>query len=681
MKTKAYILVALLALMVLGCSSDSATSTAQSSDATYLSLERVSSDTQVKAGYELNIELEIDVDGVLSDLPLTISGVKSDDENNSIYFDTRTISSVAKGIYRYELNVTVPRDLVVGDYTLLVTLDPDDLYGEWNDTKQFHESTLFVDVVEHGPDDVIVAEVAQEPETDDVVAAPARVTTLTSGVSTITVEATDSNMSIDATLIVHPNLRDLNETDINVTACLDIGSECIVLPLWSSDGNGTLSDTLELHAVTQGFDTMISVDSILAMSEIQKIIDKILEKLQQFPPQEPILNSALKVTLSYNGLEKTYAFDRQVLLSAELLAEVIAAASTAPQRAPSRVSGSCAPKLIDYSKVYSRSKYGTRFGAGVYAKGAAGLDSDGIHAMSYASLRIKAMGKKDRFMKLNFSADALPGSFSGTGYDLDVEVLGISIFTKSNSLADVSGLSTPVITDVEERAIKLKIDNNETNLSQATLIKQKIYKKAKKSISNYSGSGSTMVGYARTWEYGKQKGYTQQFIVGIVPVTVTAGAQATVGFEADVALSGITAVEGSFKPVGRIGAYVEGGVGVVGYSAGVQADLWLMTETQKNSIEASLDLVEDADGEYIVALEGNIHEKIYNYFRGPNGKLYLYAKYSVPKYCRRYGVRYPCGYQTITRRKYLGKFETATSSYRILDKEQTLFTIDLDDCN
>lgn len=691
MKTKHIMMLLLfMVLLMAGCSNKSSSDDSKSDGngsggvtaATSLSVQSVTSDQDVKAGYGLKATIEVEVDKEINDVPVVISAVSSSDENSSLYVDSSFIDVMQKGLHSYELNITVPRDLEEGDYTLIATVDPDDLYGKWDDEKQFVEGSVLVHVAPHGKDELIISDVAEEEDDHSEAPALAEGVTLTSGANTITIEAGDENISISAMLAITPTLATLDTTDVNVTACLDIGSECIDLPLWSSEGNGTLSTVLQLKDMVQGTETLVSIDTIIPYSEVSKIISTVLLKLIQNPLQVPILESAIKLSFSYNGEQKAYKIDRHFVLSSELLSSVNPG-STLPISLSSsaRASSTCAPKVLNYSKKYERTKYGKRFGAGVYAKGKASLDSEGLHTHVYASVKAKALGHKDRFLKLSFDANALPSSFDGTGYDLDVEVLKIVVFSKSKTLASLSGLETPTVTEEEERAINLKIDNNETNLSKATLMKQKVYKKANNKINTYSGSGSTAVGYIRTWDIGKKKGFEQQYIVGIVPITVTAGAQATVGFESDIALKGITALEGSFKPIAKIGAYVQGGVGVSGYSAGVEADLWLVTETLKNSVTASLDMREDSAGEYIVALDGNLHEKIYNYFRGPNGKLYLYAKYTVPRYCKSFGKRYICGVKHKTRHKYLGLFKTSTSSHKILDKKQTLFTIPLDDCN
>ena len=673
MKRYMVVIVTMILLLGSGCSDSDDTSTKRA-DA-YLKLSELMPSAEVRAGSTLSVSVALDASSVLEEVPINFFAVKSDDENNSIYLDANTLESVQVGVKTYTLDVNVPRDLVVGEYTILATVDPDDLLGEWDDEAQFGESDNMVSILEHGPDELIVVEAEDEDDGEETLSAA----TALDGVKSIVIEATDEDVAIEAILDLTPNLRELNATDINITVCLNIGSECIALPLWSSDGNGTLSDTLVLHDVENATSTLISVDTIMPYSDIAKIVTAVTNSLLSF--QGSVLDSNLEITFNYNGLTQRYIIDRTVALSPDLLSTL--GFSLAPQRtaALSPQKATCRPKRIDYYKDFSKSKYGSRFGAGAYANASALLDSEGIHSRVYGSVRVKALGRRNRFMKVNFTAEALPSSFAGTGYDLDVEVLDIAVYSKSNSLADVSGMSTPTITDVEEQAIKAKVADSNGTLTESQLRRQKLYSKAKKQVSTYSGSGSTAVGYVKTWDIGKEKSYTQQYIVGIVPVTIESGARSTIGFQADVALTGITEVIGSFKPKASIGAFVQGGVGVIGYSAGVSADLWLVTETIKGAVTASVDMVEDADGEYIEALEGNLKEKITNYYRGPNGKLYLYAEYTVPKYCKKWGVRYPCGVKSVKKKKYLGNFSTSSSQRTLLDKSQTLFTIALDDCN
>jgi hypothetical protein len=676
MRLVTYVGIVILSLFMVACSNDSKSSTSSTS-ATYIQVSSVATATgDIPAGYSLSITLNVETDGAMTDVPVVVSGVLSSDENNSVYFDATNITSLTVGSHEYSIDVRVPRDIDLGDYTLIVTVDPDDLFGSWDDDTQFSESVSSVTILEHGPDDVIVTGGVDGEDSEDVNAAPAL--SPSSSAASISIDATDQNISVNATLSFYPNLTDLNQTDVNVTACVHIGNDCIDLPLWSSEGNGTLSNILSLYDLEYGYETLVAVDTVVPYTTVEAIVNKVVEQLQNNPLNAPILETTLDVTLYYNGQQKLYPIGLNFVPSTVLLTSL---RSPAPQRTPALAPGSCKQQLLDYSKVFKRYKYGKRFGAGAYLKGSSGLDGDGLHAKVYASLKAKALGRKDNFMRLHFSSDALPGSFEGTGYDLDVEVLGVTVYSKSKSLSDVSGLSTPTVTSAEKAAINAKIASGDTNLSKAALIKQKVYKKAKKNISTYSGSGSTAIGYTKEWSIGKKRGYTQQFIVGIVPVKITAGAEATVGYIADIHLSGITSLTGSFKPKASIGAYVQGGIGVIGYSAGVEADLWLINESLKNSVTASLDMVEDTAGEYVVSLDGNLHEHVYNYFRGPNGKLYLYAEYTVPKYCRSFGARYICGVKHKTKRKYLGKWRTSSSKSVILDKEQTLFTIPLDDCN
>jgi hypothetical protein len=51
-------------------------------------------------------------------------------------------------------------------------------------------------------------------------------------------------------------------------------------------------------------------------------------------------------------------------------------------------------------------------------------------------------------LDVSFNADVDPGSFEDTGYDFVIKSLGYNLYTKSKSLSEVSGMSTP---EVDER--------------------------------------------------------------------------------------------------------------------------------------------------------------------------------------------------------------------------------------
>jgi len=89
------------------------------------------------------------------------------------------------------------------------------------------------------------------------------------------------------------------------------------------------------------------------------------------------------------------------------------------------------------------------------------------------------------------------------------------------------------------------------------------------------------------------KEYSRTFVLGMIPIVITGGADASVGYKADVHVAGITSIVSSFTPSARIGAYLEGGVGAglsccghsIEYSAGVGGSFkWVPHSWRYNSV-------------------------------------------------------------------------------------------------
>jgi hypothetical protein len=687
---KLFIGIALLLFLLNGCSSSGT-----GADAT-LYVTDIQYDTNATAGSQMQVNVTVDSSTKVNNAAVAVSAIPQNSEDDSIIINETSIETLQSGSSNYALTILVPQDIEEGNYTLIVNVDSADISSDWNDTDHFIEGTTILHISKPKEDAVSFSLTDDNSDDDEgteksiqkTISPSSMPSTAMGTLPAVTIDYSDENVSIGFNAILHPILREAEEIDISISACIQIEDTCVALPLWSAEGNGTLTNSLNILGVEQGHDTLIAIDAIVMSTQVSEMTDIFLSQFLSNPLANPLTNTELKVTLGYGGIQKEYTFGLAFQPSGDLLYSLIPvippipALSSQEKFHESSAQKTCSrPKVLHYKKTYEKYKYGKRFGAGVYVRGDAKLDSSGLHSTVRSSIRAKVLGRKDRLMSLDFEANAEPGSFERTGYDLTLDVLKITVYSRSNSLAEAANLSTPEVTEEEEAEINLKISNHETNLSKATLMKQRVYKKANKQVRTYSGSGTTNVGYAKTWDIGKKHGYTQQLVVGIVPITITAGAQATVGFEANIALTGITSLEATFTPNAKIGAYASGGVGTRSISAGVRADLWLVQESLENQAIASLVFEEDDSHTYITQLNGTLQEKITNNYRGPNGKLYLYAEYPVPKYCRSFGHRYFCGYKTKYRKRYLGKWHTSRSKRTLLRKKQHLFSIKLNDCN
>lgn len=691
--------------------------------ASFLTVDSVSLASEVDAGYEVSVDFSIDTDAFLENVPVVFVAVRKDVEDDSVYLDSFEIAEVKSGAFSYQRNVLVPREVAEGEYSIIVTIDPDDLFGDWEDEQQFVESETLITVLPHPGDDIKITggfDAQSEDASQNQQTASVQNKTLARSVEvqvnpTITLFATDEDVSLNAILAIQPNLKVKDETDVEISACLEIGVQCVPVSLWSSvadvDLEATETDTnlidsntsgigsdakqstsILIEDVAHGEELLVSVDATFSKENVNNVLDELKGEFET--SFSTLLASKLKLTLDFSDQQKVYTISAKMTAAEDILQDLLGHIDI-PDGIPdpfanvrhvsARSSNSCSTKNLSFGKAFERSKNGTLFGASAYVSGDASFDSDGLHTGVDGNISTKIMGTNIKFLDLDFAADVTPGSFSNTGYDLDIKTIGVVVFTKSHSLGDNAGIVDEVLTEDEIKDIKNKYNKltavQKQQQSEAALRKQKLYKKSNKKLETYSNTTVTNVSYVKEWDYGKKKEYRQQYVVGIVPITVKSGAQATVGFDAGIQLVGIAALEGFFKPKAAVGAFASGGVGVLGYSAGVTADLWLLTEELNNSVKASIDFVEDTTGEYVESLNGSLNELIYNEFKGPNGGISLYAEYTVPKFCKVWGVPYICGFKTKTKTKNLANFVTYVSKEVLLDKKQTLFSIDLNACN
>lgn len=125
--------------------------------------------------------------------------------------------------------------------------------------------------------------------------------------------------------------------------------------------------------------------------------------------------------------------------------------------------------------------------------------------------------------------------------------------------------------------------------------------------------------------YDFDKGYTQQFMIGPVPVNVKAGARAKVGLGYRAGIE-MTRLIGAVVPYASAAGYAEAAVGVDGVlSGGAGAELTLLDLKMPLTGEAGYRF--DEVGYPYLGLRINA-EAGYEYL---NGRIYAYAEYPVPR--------------------------------------------------
>jgi hypothetical protein len=167
------------------------------------------------------------------------------------------------------------------------------------------------------------------------------------------------------------------------------------------------------------------------------------------------------------------------------------------------------------------------------------------------------------------------------------------------------------------------------------------------------------------WEVEKSKKYEKDFVIAVVPVTISAEASGIIGYDvvAQVCVAKDLCEEGATVPLFQaytgpradIEADLSAGVGSskAGLSAGVGGDISFLSDTFYATTSASL-----AYDEVAQEIEGTLTEVITNTLTGPNGGLYAYVGYPSIKICRKWGVPYPCGTKTRKKKKYLDKWSS-----------------------
>ena len=169
--------------------------------------------------------------------------------------------------------------------------------------------------------------------------------------------------------------------------------------------------------------------------------------------------------------------------------------------------------------------------------------------------------------------------------------------------------------------------------------------------------------FEKSWEEERTLAKAK-FTVGPIPMTVEAGINGSVGFELVIgyALSELYANGDIFSA--NFGGFAEGGIDAVVASAGVTVELTIIDNVLAMESSAELGLLEDGQVnprvDYSFALTDDIDVI--------SGRFGLYAKVSGIKWCKQWGIPYPCGTKTTT--YYLWFYQTPS----VYNKSWTIFS-------
>jgi hypothetical protein len=114
-------------------------------------------------------------------------------------------------------------------------------------------------------------------------------------------------------------------------------------------------------------------------------------------------------------------------------------------------------------------------------------------------------------------------------------------------------------------------------------------------------------------------------------------------------------------PWANLGTQVTAGVGTGALSAGVGGALDPLLEDTFFATVSVLDLRVEEN-----TLRGELHEDITNTLTGPQGRVFFYVRYPCIKFCKKWGIPYPCGFKACQAKKNIVGFTT-------FEREDVLF--------
>ena len=151
----------------------------------------------------------------------------------------------------------------------------------------------------------------------------------------------------------------------------------------------------------------------------------------------------------------------------------------------------------------------------------------------------------------------------------------------------------------------------------------------------------------------KELGYSTTIMVGPVPVALAVGARGEMGVDWYFTLSAAigakksASLQMSVDPFARLAGYGSAGVGFsfkgYGFSAGLELKLTVMNLTLDTGATGSLEILDVGYGPYLWAsLSEDMSLTLADMLKGGFG---LYASYPAIKFCKAWGVKFPCGFK------------------------------------
>jgi hypothetical protein len=178
----------------------------------------------------------------------------------------------------------------------------------------------------------------------------------------------------------------------------------------------------------------------------------------------------------------------------------------------------------------------------------------------------------------------------------------------------------------------------------------------------YSKSGNANFSWEESWQIEKRMGYSQTFVIAVVPVELSAGASGALGINASVNIA--AHFDGSISPFVDVGAYTSAAINLLVAKGGVRGTLYLVGCTFDTTLGGTIAANAEA-----TQLTGTLVEKAGYTLEGPNGNVELFVNW--PRVCWKWHIiPYPCGWNEAT--KSLVSWSVFSQSDTLLDKQQSV---------
>jgi hypothetical protein len=171
--------------------------------------------------------------------------------------------------------------------------------------------------------------------------------------------------------------------------------------------------------------------------------------------------------------------------------------------------------------------------------------------------------------------------------------------------------------------------------------------------------------FEKSWEEERILAQAR-FTVGPVPIKVSAGIDGSVGFEFTMGYALSELYSGGDIFAAGFGGFANGGVDILFVSAGITVDINLIDNVLSLDTSASLALLEDGVVDPQIEYSFELTDEIDII----SGRFGLFADVRGVKWCKKWGIPYPCGKKT--NRYYLWLYQTPS----VFSKNWTLYSKD-----